>query len=278
MKYKSLLFSLLLFLYITCHAQNIDSLKFVHGEWNTVNIESGVTLSTLHTTLFGEMQYISIVRLHKKKIKLELIPHTRLEKTSLIATKQGAVSAINAGYWNVKKVVPSTLVRKDGLTLSRTEEREMFRVDGAVAFLKRGIKIFKCDTMQYAKYERKFRNLLACGPVLMLNGKKVDFSGKNKSFFTKRHPRTIIAQTRGGDILFIVIDGRHKGLATGMTTSEMAQMCSWLEVKNALNLDGGGSSTMWCRDYEIVNHPSDNHSFDNNGERSVSSSILAIKR
>lgn len=275
--FKALLLPLAL-LVIRAYAQDLDSLRFVHAKWTTTQIEKGVTLSTLHSTLFGQMQYISIIRLQKGKTKLMLMPHRLLEKTSVKAMDSKAICAINAGYWNVRKVVPSTLVRKDGKTLSRTEEREMFRVDGAVAFTKRSIKIFRCDTMQYAKYERKYHNLLACGPVLVADGKKSDFPDRNKSFFLKRHPRTIIAQTRGGDILLIVIDGRHKDMAAGMTTSEMAQICSWLEVKNALNLDGGGSSTMWCKDYGIVNHPSDNRLFDHEGERNVSSSILVLSR
>jgi exopolysaccharide biosynthesis protein len=48
---------------------------------------------------------------------------------------------------------------------------------------------------------------------------------------------------------------------------------SWLGCRDALNLDGGGSSTM-VFDGNIVNHPSDNKKFDHQGERVVANAIV----
>jgi exopolysaccharide biosynthesis protein len=55
----------------------------------------------------------------------------------------------------------------------------------------------------------------------------------------------------------------------------------YLGVKDALNLDGGGSTTLYVKDASengIVNHPSDNKKFDRQGERFVVNSLLFIPR
>lgn len=79
------------------------------------------------------------------------------------------------------------------------------------------------------------------------------------SFFTARHPRTAIA-LRGKELLLITVDGRNEK-AAGMSLYELADFLKWLKVEQAINLDGGGSTTMWVKGFPekgVVNHPSDN--------------------
>jgi exopolysaccharide biosynthesis protein len=42
----------------------------------------------------------------------------------------------------------------------------------------------------------------------------------------------------------------------------------------AMNLDGGGSSTLWSKAYGVVSHPCDNRTFDHEGSREVSSTLI----
>jgi exopolysaccharide biosynthesis protein len=76
------------------------------------------------------------------------------------------------------------------------------------------------------------------------------------------HPRTVIGLRDNGKILVIVVvDGRHPG-RTGMRLTEIATQMWQLKCTDAINLDGGGSSEMVCRnpqsgEYQIVNWPSD---------------------
>lgn len=50
----------------------------------------------------------------------------------------------------------------------------------------------------------------------------------------------------------------------------------WLGCTEAINLDGGGSSTMYIKEFGVVNYPSDNGLHDHEGERPVSNAILLL--
>ena len=45
-------------------------------------------------------------------------------------------------------------------------------------------------------------------------------------------------------------------------------------LKDALNLDGGGSSTLWTKPAGVVSHPYDNRRFDHYGQRSVPNIVV----
>ena len=58
-----------------------------------------------------------------------------------------------------------------------------------------------------------------------------------------------------------------------MTLNEVAELMQLLRCKDAVNLDGGGSTTMWISGKPfngVVNMPRDNKKFDHEGERAVS--------
>ena len=65
------------------------------------------------------------------------------------------------------------------------------------------------------------------------------------------------------------VDGRFPGQAEGMTIDEMQVLCQSLGLYEALNLDGGGSTTLWVKGEGVLNHPYDNKVFDSLGERIV---------
>jgi len=75
------------------------------------------------------------------------------------------------------------------------------------------------------------------------------------SFASLRHPRTGVG-LRDGKLLMVTVDGRQPGYSEGMTLREFAQLFLDLGCQEAMNLDGGGSTTMVVRD-KIVNSPSD---------------------
>jgi hypothetical protein len=91
-------------------------------------------------------------------------------------------------------------------------------------------------------------------------------------FLNVRHPRTLIGRDRRGFIWLGVVDGRQADHSLGMTFDDLQRLCDRLELTDALNLDGGGSSTMVVRG-SIVNRPSDLI-----GPRPVSDAILVEER
>ena len=71
-----------------------------------------------------------------------------------------------------------------------------------------------------------------------------------------------------GDILFVTVDGRQRQ-SVGMEIEEFAQLFKYLGAEGALNLDGGGSTTMFLKG-DVINNPSDGQ------ERQVVSSLVVL--
>lgn len=80
-----------------------------------------------------------------------------------------------------------------------------------------------------------------------------------------RHPRTVAGlDATGTKLVLLVVDGRKPGIAVGMSYEELAREMLQLGCRQALNLDGGGSSVMAVRDaasgkMKILNQPTDGH-------------------
>ncbi len=92
------------------------------------------------------------------------------------------------------------------------------------------------------------------------------YSGDNEA----RHPRTFAAIDRDTTTLFLcTVDGRQTS-SIGMSYREMADVLLGLGAWDAVNLDGGGSTTMVVR-HEVVNSPS-----DPGGERKVANSLQLV--
>ena len=70
-----------------------------------------------------------------------------------------------------------------------------------------------------------------------------------------RSPRCILGYYQPGHYCLIIIDGRQKGYSIGMNFDEMKELCTRMGLKDAYNLDGGGSAIMVFNG-EIINRPS----------------------
>jgi hypothetical protein len=92
------------------------------------------------------------------------------------------------------------------------------------------------------------------------------------NFINMRHPRTLIGVDRDNRIWLAVIDGRQPSHSVGMNFAELERLSERLRLKDSLNLDGGGSTTMVVQG-KIVNKPSDPA-----GPRRVSDAILVTPR
>jgi len=91
------------------------------------------------------------------------------------------------------------------------------------------------------------------------------------------HPRTAVGTKADGSVVLLEIDGRQPGFSEGVTLAELAQIMKDIGVVNALNLDGGGSSTFIARmpgdtQRKLLNSPSDG------GERKTANGILLVNK
>ncbi len=92
------------------------------------------------------------------------------------------------------------------------------------------------------------------------------------SFAELRHPRTMIGTAADRAIWLVTVDGRQPERSVGMTLAELRTLARRLGLVNALNLDGGGSTTMWVQG-QVVNNPS-----EATGQRKVSDALLVFPR
>ncbi|MDR5695870.1 MAG: phosphodiester glycosidase family protein [Armatimonadota bacterium] len=113
-------------------------------------------------------------------------------------------------------------------------------------------------------------HMIGGGPRLLVSGQYMGGEGFPIQFSHKRHPRTAVGVTRTGRVLLVVVDGRQPDHSLGMTLPELAALLLRLGVTDALNLDGGGSSTLVVRGM-VVNSPS-----DETGERAVADALLVL--
>lgn len=104
----------------------------------------------------------------------------------------------------------------------------------------------------------KVKTAISGGSMLVKNGQVADFT----HMIYGTNPRTAIGLSRNCDKVYLVtIDGRQK-ISVGVTQDELAQILVELGMYNAMNLDGGGSTTMIAKELgnttsTIENYPSD---------------------
>ena len=104
-------------------------------------------------------------------------------------------------------------------------------------------------------------------PVLVQGGRAVATTCGTS--FCRANPRTGIGYTENGGIILVVVDGRQNRWSRGVTLGEFAELMRDLGAVEALNLDGGGSTTMVIEG-EVVNRPSDGF------QRSISNAVLVL--
>ncbi|MFC1500446.1 phosphodiester glycosidase family protein [Candidatus Zixiibacteriota bacterium] len=90
------------------------------------------------------------------------------------------------------------------------------------------------------------RDALAAGPSLLSRG-RIDITADEEVFFgstiPRIHPRTAVGYTRSGALIILVVDGRQAA-SRGVDLVELASLMQDLDCEEAINLDGGGSSTI----------------------------------
>lgn len=104
-------------------------------------------------------------------------------------------------------------------------------------------------------------------PRLLQNGRTAYPTGNTDSFTQDRHPRTMVGMTPAGEVLLVTADGR--GPSAGLTLLESTRLMADLGAVDAMNLDGGGSTT-FVTGAAVRNVPSDRR------ERPVASSLAVL--
>lgn len=303
---RCLFFFFAVFISNTGFAQS-DSAAVVNARWQVIRVAPGIILehAWFDSSLFQSNQNISILKVklnRKNRVDIAFDPHL-LKPTHEYAAEKNAIAAMNGTFFNMKNGGSEDYVRSDGKTINETQlqanGKRSFHQEAAILFNPRSVKIVRWDSTANWEDHLKGKDVLVSGPLLIYNGKMISWPDK-KDFFAK-NPRSVLGVHKNW-LYLVAVDGRNNK-AAGMSIDELTLLMHWLKVDNAINLDGGGSTTLWVKNYPyggVVNHPSDNgkwiHSdaykpgmdldnlpadtkkWDHTGERGVANAILIERK
>lgn len=190
-----------------------------------------------------------------------------LRATSAQARDGGALAAVNGGFFT-KDGKPVGMRLADGVAFGVASSPPR----AAVGWNGRQVR-FGRGSEDWSDWPQ----LVAAGPHLVAGGVVIDHGDKQRKV---RHPRTALGVRGDGIVLLLTADGRTP-LAAGLSLDELGDVMLGLGCVDAINLDGGGSSTLWALGWPgngIANHPCDNKQFDPEGERAVADVVLVHAR
>lgn len=264
-----------------------DSLRVVNAEWSVDTLE-GFYLKRYQFgegALFCSAQYLCILEIPARSHRrLAFTCDTTLTELSTLALRSNAYAAINGSFFDMKQGNPTCYLKIDGEALGENTPAQVDSVHRkyfqyATLLLNGGRPALAVpDSSRVWEETLKDSNIMTAGPMLLKDGKDVPQRG-DRSFVTHRHNRTALGIRPDGTTLLLVADGRFKHQAEGLSLPELQRIMRWLGCTEAINLDGGGSTTMYVHDHPhngVVNHPSDNYFYDHEGQRPVSNAILVL--
>lgn len=210
------------------------------------------------------------------------------ETVASMAERSHADIAINAGFFELSEhkegKASGSLIIKNKVYGLRNKMQALIVID------EDQLRIKKANAKNILENKKSSELSLVSGlPLLIQNGKiSEEISGKKSVFYTKAHARTALGLQADGTIKIVVVEHRYavdlnstireipvllsahsnwtwesakktfkekfikKQSVQGLTITELAIFMKKLGCKNAINLDGGGSSTLWM-DGKVVN-------------------------
>ena len=195
-------------------------------------------------------------------------------------TSGGVEAVVRSGTVTALERAGNAAIPSDGVVLSGSADAARFLTEAAPPGSRPEVRLgLLAGGRDLPVAEQQL--VVGGGPRLLVRGRIVVASraegfapleapGFFGSFVASRNPRTLAGVRRDGRVLLVTIDGRRPGWSAGVTLPEAARVMRSLGAHDALNLDGGGSTTMTVRG-EVVNVPS-----DPTGERPVSDGVFVL--
>lgn len=160
------------------------------------------------------------------------------------------VAGINADFFGSTML---GLCVRDGVELHDVSGRPWFGItlDGEAVL---------GTAYEYTKYTGQLLTAVG-GSNIVINNDSVDHISVDDEFGYTRHPRTAVGIKADGSVVLLVVDGRQSKISNGASLADLADILGSVGCVEALNLDGGGSSTFVVVDengeFDVANSPSD---------------------
>jgi exopolysaccharide biosynthesis protein len=187
------------------------------------------------------------------------------DTTSDMAANNNAVLAINGDYYGARQ--SGYVIRNGKLYRDTSGNRDalVIQKNGEFKF------VSESETSASELLQDGALQVFSFGPVLLNNGEISVGENDEVGMAMASNPRTAIGYLGNNHYVFVVSDGRTSESA-GLSLYELASFMKELGVKDAYNLDGGGSSTMVFKG-EIINNPTTS---GRSGEERAVSDIVYI--
>ncbi|MDD3108558.1 MAG: phosphodiester glycosidase family protein [Alistipes sp.] len=243
-----------------------DSMAWHEARWKTVKQRGAMTVRKTQLRLFHSDQRLCYVELKPGAFRFDLVQDSLRTETSALGQRHDATVAVNGGFFRMDtpQAVACGYMRVDDRCPAQTPSD----FGGAVAVDRSGnlqiLPWMPREEEQTTAVDR-YEDVMEVGPLLVSGG--VSLRSWDES--EPRHPRTCAGVRADGTVVLLVVDGRQKG-AEGMALCELACVAQWMGLQEVVNLDGGGSTTLWTRPTGVVNRPS-----DGGRERRVCNALVA---
>ena len=204
------------------------------------NLETGV-----NEPLFAAMITVDMDAVKCQIATAVMVGANKAPLATIAVENYGVVGGINGGYFAGAK--PIGVLRRQGYT----DNAKFWPQRSAFGWNDKGETVFvdgreTADISSDRRFDQ-YTEMLQAGPLLLKNG---EYAGNTENIkenvLNMRHPRTMVG-TDGKKIMWAVIDGRDNMHSVGATIEETRKVCRWLGMSTALNLDGGGSSSLGWR-------------------------------
>ncbi len=248
-------------------------------EWESRPVDKGVVLMRKHGIFFADqLLNVNVLKIQPLagsiRFHLGYVPTGRV-KTSEMCRKAGAIAGINGGYFRMETGGAISFLKVGGKTINafgrKISDHQAIET-GAVVIGSNG-RLRIEPSRDDAEYEKDANavDVMVAGPLLINDGKLLPLPPHG------RHPRSGLGITGNGEILMVTVDGRTPQ-SQGLTYKEMQSLMDSLDCEYAINLDGGGSTTLWVNldGGRVINKPCDNGKFDEEGERPVANCLMVL--
>ena len=278
-------------------------------QWKHESLGEGLTYHTFSAldvvSKAQQMVYVLEVDLNNPAYAVQFYINKNGSTCSDAVKSTGAIAGMNAGY-----ELSSIFVRIDGteytaipnLTVGSTDVPQWKSSAALYCDNDRDVRIeytgkgLTVDQQRQAYRMSESRNIISSAPMLVdyydpVGEQFVDYSLTDQQWQAlnyedpnrhqrARHPRSAVALTGDNHLLLFVVDGRRTYISEGMNARELTQfLVRYFHPRYAINMDGGGSSTLVIKgkggaSNNVVNFPTDGSTFDHTGVRRVSTHIL----
>lgn len=270
--------------------------------WTVTTIEDGITYYAFDgkesVTSTNQHIYVTDIDMSSNAYSVKLGYYGNNSTASKVMKSTGAIAVINGGYEKAAlylKVNGSPLSTISATTIGDTNVPQWKSEAAIYMDQDRDVRIeFTGKDMTLAQWRTTYKERAKTESTMITSAPMLvdDYEPVGKDFCAKHpknewgpdcsenpynhqgsstNPRTALAKTENNHILFIVVDGRRNGFAKGISAHDLTQfLVNNFNPQWAINLDGGGSSTMCVKgqgdpDTHVVNYPCDNRTEAKNG-------------